>query len=76
MIEKNENMDFNVRGNDNAAFRHYVLLVKLLHNNKTEHHNLEVFTNGPNQLLEMRRIYAKSYKKIEFRTIYNVMKNN
>jgi hypothetical protein len=76
MIEKNENMDFNIRGNNNAAFRHYKLLVKLSHNNKTEHHNIEVLTNGSNQLIEMRRIYTKGYKKIEFRTIYNVMKNN
>lgn len=76
MIEKNENTDFNLRDNNNATFRHYKLLIKLSHNNKTEHHNIEVFTNGPNQLLEMRRIYAKSYKKLEFSKIYNVMKNN
>ena len=76
MIKHTENKSFDISRRDQVTFRHYQILVKLLREDKTEHHNLEIFTTGPEQLLEMRRVYAKTCRKPEFRTLFNVMKNN
>ncbi len=76
MIGGIENKNFDISRRDGVAFKHYQIWVKLLRNELTEHHNLEIFTTGPEQLIEMRRVYAKIYKKYEFKSLYKVMKNN
>lgn len=70
-----ENKNFDISRRTGASFRHYQLLVKLFLNGKTEHHNLDVFTTGPDQLLEMRRLYAITYKA-GFSPVYHCIKNN
>ena len=70
-----EDRNFDISRREQASFRHYQILVKLFRNGKTEHHNLDVFTNGPDQLLEMRRLFAKTYKP-GFRWVYHCIKNN
>jgi len=74
MFEENKNFDISRR--DSVAFKHYQLMVKLLRDDKTEHHTLEIFTTGPEQLIEMRRVYAKTYRKPDLRTIFRVIKSN
>ena len=76
MIKGNENKNSGIRQGDDVSFKHYQIFVKLFCEEQTEHHPLEIFTTGPRQLLEMRRIYARTYKKVNVRSIYNVMKNN
>jgi hypothetical protein len=70
-----ENKHFDISRRTQASFKHYQILVKLFRNERTEHHNLDVFTNGPDQLLEMRRLYSKTYKS-NFRSVYHCVKNN
>ncbi len=68
--------DFDISRRDGVSFRHYQILVKLLRNEKTENHSLDIFTTGPEQLLEMRRMFAMTSKMSLSRSIYNAMKNN
>lgn len=76
MINGSENKGFDISRRHLASFRHYQIMVKLLRNEKTEHHNLEVFTTGPEQLLEMRRVYAKTGQLCEFRSMHYLARNN
>lgn len=77
MESENENRKFDItRRTTGVLFRHYQLMVKLMGDEKTEHHNLEIFTTGPHQLLEMRRIYSGIYKTLNYKTIHNCIRNN
>lgn len=77
MSSENENRKFDItRREEGVSFKHYQLMIKVLRNDKTEHHNLEIFTSGSQQLLEMRRIYAIVSMNTDYRTIYNIAKNN
>lgn len=77
MRSENENREFDITRRDSGVlFRHYQLMVKLMRDEKTEHHNLEVFTTGPHQLLEMRRVYAGIYKHFGCTSIHNMIRNN
>ncbi len=76
MTNGSENKHFDISRRHLSEFKHYQIIVKLMRDEKTEHHNLEVFTTGSEQLLEMRRIYAKACAKLEFRRIYLLSKNN
>ncbi|MES2679549.1 MAG: hypothetical protein V4635_06670 [Bacteroidota bacterium] len=76
MIKGTENRDFDISRRDGVSFRHYQILVKLFRDEQTERHNLDIFTTGPEQLLEMRRVFTKTYRTPHSRVIYNMMKNN
>jgi len=76
MIKGTEDKNFDISRRDGFSFKHYQLLVKLFCEEHTEHHKLDIFTTGPKQLLEMRRVFAKTYKKPVSRAIHNIMKNN
>jgi hypothetical protein len=49
--------------------------VKILHEDKIEHQNLEIFTTGLKQLLEMRRIHSKAFD-LEFKCLLQTTRNN
>jgi hypothetical protein len=70
-----ENKNFDISRRTQASFKHYQILVKLFRNERTEHHSLDVFTNGPDQLLEMRRLYSKIHTS-SFTSVYHCVKNN
>lgn len=74
MIKGNKNSD--ISQGDDVSFKHYKIFVKIFCREQMEHHALEIFTSGPRQLLDMRRIYARTYKNTSIRSIYNLMKNN
>lgn len=76
MAGEQGNNNFDISRRDGALFRHYQILVKLLANGQTVQHTLDVFTSGPDQLLEMRRVFAKTHRMAFTREIYNVMRNN
>ena len=56
MLGKSENKKQGFNG-DKAVFKHYKVMVKILQENNIEYQNLEIFTTGLPQLLEMRRIH-------------------
>ncbi|HOZ87950.1 MAG TPA: hypothetical protein PL029_09335 [Bacteroidia bacterium] len=76
MFDGPENRDFDISRRDGVTFKHYQILVKLFRDDQTQHHNLDIFTTGPEQLLEMRRVFAKTYQTPHSRLVYNMMKNN
>lgn len=76
MANNSENKGFDISRRHLASFRHYQIMVKLMREERTEHHSLEVFTTGPDQLLEMRRIYAHTCCRHEFRSAYRLIRNN
>ena len=76
MKNKRENNRFNISRRDGGQFKRFQVMVKLMRNGQTEHHNLEVFANGPHQLLEMRRIYTCLSRKINYSAVFRLIKNN
>lgn len=60
MIEKGENRKQDCDGQP-ALFKHYKVMVKILQDKNVEYQNLEIFTTGLQQLLEMRRIHNRTF---------------
>lgn len=50
-----------------VIFKHYKVMVKILHDEQVEYQNLEIFTTGLPQLLELRRIHNKAMQGPEYR---------
>jgi hypothetical protein len=50
-----------------TVFKHYKVMVKILHDEQVEYQNLEIFTTGLPQLLELRRIHNKTMQGAEHR---------
>lgn len=74
MLGRSENKKrFN--GN-NAVFKHYKVMVKILQENKVEYQNLEIFTTGLPQLLEMRRIHNRTFGQTGFKCLFDNSRNN
>jgi hypothetical protein len=57
-------------------FRHYKVMVKILHDEQVEYQNLEIFTTGLKQLLEMRRIHNRAFKQLAYKCILDNLRNN
>ncbi len=74
MIGK-ENKRFKFNGWD-SGFRRYRILVKIFRQNKVEQQNLEIFTTGLQQLLELRRIHTIAFTEQDFEEILDCAKNN
>jgi len=47
---------------EHLGFKHYKVIVKILHEENVEHQDLEIFTTGLKQLLEMRRIHNRAFE--------------
>jgi hypothetical protein len=75
MLGKSENKKQGYDGN-NAVFKHYKVMVKILLENKVEYQNLEIFTTGLPQLLEMRRIHNLTFGEAGYRCIAENCRNN
>jgi hypothetical protein len=58
--ESNDNKKLNLNWRD-TDFRRYRLLIKIFGPDKIEHQNLEIYTTGLKQLLEMRRVHARTF---------------
>lgn len=58
------------------VFKHYKVMVKILQKNQVEYQNLEIFTTGLPQLLEMRRIHNKTFEEAVTRPILEVSRSN
>jgi hypothetical protein len=75
MIGDAENKKLNSMGWD-SDFRRYKILVKIFRQNKVEQQNLEIFTTGLQQLLELRRIHTLTFLSIGFEEILDGARNN
>jgi len=75
MLGKSENKKQGFNG-DKAIFKHYKVMVKILQESKIEYQNLEIFTTGLPQLLEMRRIHNLTLGQTEFKCIFDNCRNN
>ena len=75
MIRKNENRKKDI-SRETANFKHYKVMVKILHDEQVEYQNLEIFTTGLPQLLEMRRIHNKVFVLLEYKAILDNVRNN
>jgi hypothetical protein len=60
----------------NIHFKHYKVMVKILHEDKVEYQNLEIFTTGLTRLLEMRKIHNKTFRQLAFRFLLDNLRNN
>jgi hypothetical protein len=65
MITNNKNNSQGLN-ESTASFRHYKVMVKILHDENIEYQNLEIFTTGLPQLLELRRIHNKTMQLAEY----------
>jgi hypothetical protein len=74
MIRKNENKKQGLNQNF-SNFKHYKVMVKILHEQQVEYQNLEIFTTGLQQLLEMRRIHNKAFQAPEPGVLENLRSN-
>lgn len=70
-----ENRHLNFNGWD-SDFRRYRILVKIFRQNKVEQQNLEIFTTGLQQLLELRRIHTITFTNPGFEEILDCARNN
>ena len=59
-----------------AVFKHYKVMVKILLGKKVEYQNLEIFTTGLPQLLEMRRLHDRAFAETGERTRAETSRNN
>lgn len=59
-----------------SEFRQYKILVKSFRKNQIEHQNLEIFTTGLSQLLEMRRIHAVAFDQSQRANFKVLVKEN
>jgi hypothetical protein len=59
-----------------SDFRRYRIIVKIFRQNKVEQQNLEIFTTGLQQLLELRRIHNIAFETSCFEDILDCAKNN
>jgi hypothetical protein len=75
MIGDKQNTRFNPYGWD-SDFRRYRILVKIFRHNKVEQQNLEIFTTGLQQLLELRRIHTLAFKTDDVEEIQDCARNN
>jgi hypothetical protein len=75
MIGDKENKRLN-KNEPDAEFKRYRILVKIFHTNKVEQQNLEIFTTGLQQLLELRRIHAISFMTCGFEEVLDSARNN
>jgi hypothetical protein len=65
MIRKNRN-NKQTLNEGTSVFRHYKVMVKILHDEQVEYQNLEIFTTGLPQLLELRRIHNKTMQASQY----------
>jgi hypothetical protein len=75
MIGDKQNARFNPYGWE-SDFRRYRILVKIFRQNKVEQQNLEIFTTGLQQLLELRRIHSLAFKAENVEEIQDCARNN
>jgi hypothetical protein len=75
MIRKDENRKKDL-GKEKAGFKHYKVMVKILHDEQIEYQNLEIFTTGLPQLLEMRRVHNKVFVQLEYKAVLDNVRNN
>ena len=59
-----------------SDFRRYRILVKIFRQDKVEQQNLEIFTRGLQQLLELRRIHAIAFTSSGFEDLLDCARNN
>lgn len=59
-----------------SDFRRYKILVKIFRSNRVEQQNLEIFTTGLEQLLELRRLHALTFTDSAEGEISEYAKNN
>jgi hypothetical protein len=59
-----------------SEFRRYRILVKTFRKNEIEHQNLEIFTTGLSQLLEMRKIHSVAFHPSGREDFPVLVKNN
>jgi hypothetical protein len=75
MIGGKKNGRFNF-GDWDSDFRRYRILVKIFRQNKVEQQNLEIFTTGLQQLLELRRIHNITFTTPGFEDLLDCTRNN
>ena len=75
MIRNSENKRHGLN-EENLRFKHYKVMVKILHEDKVEYQNLEIFTTGLPQLLEMRKIHNKTFRQMAFKYLLDNLRNN
>jgi len=75
MIRNSENRKQGLN-EGNIHFKHYKVMVKILHEQKVEYQNLEIFTTGLPRLLEMRKIHNKTFGQLTFKYLLDNLRNN
>ncbi len=75
MIRNRENRREDLN-DENINFKHYKVMVKILHDDKVEYQNLEIFTRGLPQLLELRKIHNKTFRQLAYRYLLDNLRNN
>jgi hypothetical protein len=75
MLSGKGNRRFNMHGWE-SDFRRYRILVKIFKQNKIEQQNLEIFTTGLPQLLELRRIHNIAFTASGFEDLLDCTRNN
>lgn len=74
MKEKNEKKTEGVNAR-NGSFRHFKVMVKILHGEHVEYQHLEIFTTGLQELLELRRIHNQVFGRAEPELLENLRCN-
>lgn len=59
-----------------AVFKHYKVMVKILEGDKIKYQNLEIFTTGLPQLLELRRIHNYAFEDSNTSCFLKSCRNN
>ena len=75
MIKNSGNKRQGLNG-ENLNFKHYKVMVKILHDDKVEYQNLEIFTTGLPRLLELRKIHNRTFRQLAYRYLLDNLRNN
>jgi hypothetical protein len=59
-----------------SEFRRYKILVKTFRKDQVEQRNLEIFTTGLKQLLEMRKIHQQCFESSAQESFEPLVRNN
>ena len=73
---KKGNQDQKKHSGGQATFRHYKVMVKILQDDKVDFQNLEIFTTGLPQLLELRRIHNKTFAELALSDVSGTCRQN
>lgn len=75
MLGDEENIGFDLNSKE-EGFRYYKIMIKIMSEEKVQHQNIEVYTSGLKNLLEMRRIHTLTFSSRYLEKMQTIMQNN